>query len=188
MARLEKLHTLLNLIGCEEPLGITYDSDAPEGSITIPSTGGHACVINYLRMARTKKHPVHFTADVKGCMGGWVYLGFLLPPPPRIAHFVTTGWEGFEGERYLPAPESVHRFFKEIDLQLAPAPICVAKPLSQFEDAEAPIVAFHCRAEELTGLSMLASFALDDTQACAMPFGSGCANIFSWPLTYSNAS
>lgn len=184
MSRLEKLQTLLDLIGCEEPLGIAYAEAVPKGSVTIPPAGGHACVINYLRMARTKKHPVHFAADVKGCMGGWVYMGFTLPPPPRIAHFVTTGWEGFDGERYLPSPDSMHRFFKDIDLQPAPAPICVAQPLSMFEDAAAPVVAFHCRAEELTGLSMLAGFALDDANATVMPFGSGCANIFTWPLTY----
>ena len=181
----KRLQDMFDLLGCEEPLGISYAARVPEASLT-PSPGtGHACIINYLRMARTKKTCVHFSSEVVTCMGGWVYLGYRLPAPERIVHFVTTGWEGGEGERYLPAPDSMRRFFKDIDIQPAPAPFCTARPLSMIEEEEEPLlVVFHGRGETLTGLSMLAGFALDDHDAVAMPFGSGCANIFAWPLSY----
>ena len=185
MLDFKRLQDMFDLLGCEEPLGISYTGNAPEGSITPAPEAGHACIINYLRMARARKTCVHFSADIKGCMGGWVYLGYQLPVPERILQFVTTGWEGREGERYLPSPESMRRFFKDIDIQPAPAPFCAAKPLSFFEGEEEPLlVTFHCRGEVLTGLTMLAGFALDDHDAVAMPFGSGCANIFAWPLCY----
>ena len=180
-----RLQDMFDLLGCEEPLGIIYTENAPDTSLTPAPDTGHACIINYLRMARTRKTGVHFASDVVTCMGGWVYLGYRLPAPERIIHFVTTGWEDSEGEHYLPSPDSMRRFFNDIDIQPAPAPFCAAKPLSFFgEDKNPLLVTFYCRAEVLTGLAMLAGFALDDHNAVAMPFGSGCANIFAWPLHY----
>lgn len=181
----KRLQDMFDLLGCEEPLGISYADHAPEASLTPAPGTGHACIINYLRMARTKKTCVHFSSEVMTCMGGWTYLGYKLPVPERIVHFVTTGWEDREGERYLPSPDSMRRFFRDIDIQPAPAPFCTAKPLAMLEGEGEPLLAvFHCRAEVLTGLTMLAGFALDDHDAVAMPFGSGCASIFAWPLSY----
>ena len=180
-----RLQNMFELLGCEEPLGVFYAEKAPTDCLTPPPDRGHACIINYLRMAFDRKTCVHFAADACTCMGGWVYLGYRLPAPERIVYFVTTGWEGGEGERYLPSPDSMRRFLRDIDVQLAPAPFCAARPLSQFAEGEEPLlVTFRCRGETLTGLSMLAGFALDDHNAVVMPFGSGCANIFAWPLHY----
>ncbi len=180
-----RLQDMFDLLGCEEPLGISYTENAPESSVTPASGTGHACIINYLRMARTKKICVHFSSDIRTCMGGWTYLGYQLPVPERILHFVTTGWNGEEGEHYLPSPDSMRRFFKDIDIVPAPAPCCTAAPLLSFSEAVDPLlVTFHCRGEVLTGLTMLAGFALDDHDAVTMPFGSGCASIFAWPLSY----
>ena len=178
-----RLQTMLDLLGCEEPLGIAYAENAPTDSLTPAPGTGHACIINYLRMARSRHVCVHFSSEVRTCMGGWVYLGYQLPAPERIVHFVTTGWQGGEGERYLPSPDSMRRFLKDIDIRPAPAPFCVAQPLSRWKEAPL-LVSFHCRGETLTGLAMLAGFALDDHEAVTMPFGSGCANIFAWPLHY----
>lgn len=176
------LHTLGDI---EEPLGIVYSDAHPEDGLT-PSTGkSHSCIINYMRMARTKNTPVWLAADVPGCVGGWVYMGFILPPPERIAQYVTTGWPGEEGERYMPNPSSIHRMYAELDMQPAPARYCVVKPLSMFQTDEEPLlIVFHCRGEELTGLCQLAYFALDDHNAVVMPFGAGCTNIFTWPLHF----
>ena len=174
---------MFDLLGCEEPLGIAYAEHAPERSLTPAPGTAHACLINYLRLARTKRTCVHVSASVTGCMGGWVYLGYTLPAPERIVHFVTTGWQGGEGEHYLPSPDSMRRFLKDIDIQPAPAPFCTAMPLSLCEE-EPLLVSFSCRGEVLGGLFTLACFALDDHNAVAMPFGSGCANIFAWPLHY----
>ena len=182
---LQAFQNMFDLLGCEEPLGTGYAQQAPEHSLTPVPGGGHACLINYLRLAREKKTCVHFSSAVPGCMGGWVYLGYTLPAPERIVHFVTTGWRGGEGEHYLPSPDSMRRFLQDIDIQPAPAPFCTAAPLSLCRE-EPLLVSFRCRGEVLSGLSLLACFALDDHHAVAMPFGSGCAHIFAWPLHYRN--
>ncbi|MBQ5727849.1 MAG: DUF169 domain-containing protein [Mailhella sp.] len=182
MLDLKRFHEMLDLLGCDEPLGISYVDEAPENSTT-PSPG-RACIISYMRIARLKRQCVHFTADVKGCPGGWSYLGYTVPAPPFINHFVTTGLPDREGEHYLPSPASMERFFADCPIPPAPAPFCMAQPLSMYGEAGAQLVAFHCRAEELTGLHMLTGFALDDHNACVFPFGAGCSNLFSWPLHY----
>lgn len=182
---LHEFQQLLDMLGCEEPLCAGYTQHAPANSITPARGGGHSCIINYLRLAREKKTCVHFSAEATGCMGGSVYLGYTLPAPERIMHFVTTGWQGYEGERYLPSPDSMRRFLQDINIQPAPAPFCMAAPLSLFSE-DPQIVSFSCRGEVLTGLSLLACFALDDHNAVVMPFGSGCAHVFAWPLHYRN--
>lgn len=177
-------HLLEMLGGIEEPLGVAFQDDKPVNGLT-PVGGKHACIINYMRQARAKKQPVWFAADTPGCIGGWVYMGFILPPPERIAHFVTTGLPGEEGERYMPGPESMHRLFAALDLQPVPARFCLIKPLGMFEKEEKPLlIVFHCRAEALTGLCQLAYFTFDDHEAVTMPFGAGCSNMFAWPLHY----
>lgn len=182
----EPLDTFLALLGnIEEPLGIFYTDREPTEGRTPTSEKGHACIINYLRMARSKKHSVWFSAETVGCMGGWVYMGFTTAPLERIAHYVTTGLPEKEGELYMPNPASMYRIFKAMEFQPAPGKYCVAKPLSVFGNDEKPdLVIFHCRAEALTGLCQLAYFALDDHDAITMPFGAGCSNIFAWPLLY----
>ena len=78
------------------------------------------------------------------------------------------------------------RFFKELDTRPAPADYCAVKPLDQFSDEDEPLaVIFFARGELLGGLCQLACFSLDDHQAVTFPFGSGCANILSWPLHYA---
>ena len=45
-----RLQDMFDLLGCEEPLGISYTENAPESSVTPASGTGHACIINYLRI------------------------------------------------------------------------------------------------------------------------------------------
>lgn len=188
MGMRQNITNLLELLGnMAEPLGIVYSDSPPTNALT-PMGRGHDCIINYTRMARTQNKAVYFSADAQGCRGGWVYLGFLLPPPDGIAEFVTTGGTGFEGERYLPAPASMHRFFAALNLQPAPAPYCIIQPLHLFaEDQRPDFVIFHCRGEALTGLCQLAYFALDAHDAVVMPFGAGCSNILAWPQFYQRS-
>ncbi len=185
MPDMSRLLDLLSLVGCEEPLGIAWSDSIPERSRT-PRPGSRACIMRYLRMARRDRCCVHFTPEVVGCMGGWTYLGFLTTCNERISQFVTTGWEGMEGEHYLPRPESMLRFLQAAEIQHADKACCLVQPLSLFGSAGADLAVFFCRPEELTGLAMLASFALDSHDALAIPFGAGCTNIFTWPRTYRN--
>lgn len=184
----EKLTWLLQALGYqEEPLGVYYTDVKPElghGPEAEPGKG-HDCMLKYVRLARTKKVPGWVSKQKFGCFGGALYAGFM-PPSDRIANFVTTGLPGVEGEHYMPNPESMWRFFKEIDVQSALANYCVFKPLSQFRGEEKPeVILFFARGELLTGLCQLACFSLNDHNAVVFPFGSGCANLLAWPLHYS---
>ena len=177
-----KLEHLFSMLSCQPPACISWEDAAPAGAV-MPPEGRHACIINYLRMAWTQGRTTCFDGKSPCCRGGWTYMGYALPPSEAIARFVTTGEGGREGERYLPHPESMMRYFRELDIRPAPAPFCVIRPFSAAE-GEIALYAFHGRPEELSGLCMLAWFALDDHEAVAMPFGSGCSNIFSWPAHY----
>lgn len=179
-----RLQKLTALLGCDDPLAIQYAAAPPEAALT-PATAGHSCILNYMRLARSRRMAAAFTPETTACMGGKVYLGYLLPPPDRIAHFVTTGYQDGPGERYLPDPASMHRFFKDLDIQPAPAPCCIVRPAGTLKAGDRPdLYCFHARGETLSGLMTLACFALDDHHAVVSPFGSGCANVFAWPLHY----
>ena len=181
----EKLDWMLGALGCEEaPLGLFFTGKKPEGHGP-DSTRAPDCLMKYIRLARVRREPGWISRQQPGCRGGAIYAGFA-EPSDAVARFVTTGFPGREGERYMPAPGSMSRFFKELDPRPAPADYCVVKPLDLFSDEEKPLsIIFFARGELLSGLCQLACFALDDHQAVAFPFGSGCANILSWPLHYA---
>ena len=174
---------LIDLAGVEEPLGIAWTDRAPERSIT-PKAGVHSCVINWLRRARKERIPVHFTREGLNCGGGWHYLGWTVPAPERILKFVTSGFDGEGGEHYLHGPEDMRRFLDDLDMKEAEPSLCVAQPLTMFAEGEAQLAVFHAPMELLNGLCGLAFFALKDVHAVSMPFGSGCASIFAWPLRH----
>lgn len=181
----EKLSWLLQSLGYgEEPLGLTYTETKPEGYGS-DGTKAHDCLMKYVRLARVRRTPGWISRQHPGCRGGAIYAGFA-EPSDAVARFVTTGFPGKEGERYMPDPSSMWRFFKDIDPRPAPGEYCVFKPLSQFSDEEEPlVVTFFARGEVLGGLCQLAFFALDDHHAVTFPFGSGCSNLLSWPLHYA---
>lgn len=182
-ARVEWL--LEKLGGQEEPLGLFFSDRRPEGGLGPDCDRPHDCVMKYVRLARTKKVPGWVSREKFGCQGVRSQAGFLLPPPEAMAAFVTSGFPGQEGERYLPEPASMHRFWAAQDLQPAPADYCVFKPLSQFKDGEEPlVVVFFARPEVLCGLIHLAYYALDDHAAVQLPFGPGCSGFIAWPLHY----
>ena len=174
---------LIDLAGVEEPLGIAWTDSVPECSVT-PKAGVHSCVVNWLRRARKERICVHFTREGLNCGGGWHYLGWTVPAPERILHFVTTGFGGEGGEHYLPGPDDMRRFLADLDVKEAEPSLCMAQPLTMFAEGEAQLAVFHAPMELLNGLCGLAFFALNDAHAVSMPFGSGCANIFAWPLRH----
>ncbi len=172
-----------SLGGQEEPLGLFFDHRRPEGGVGPAHDKTHDCVMKYVRLARTKKVPAWVSRERFGCQGIRSQAGFQLPPPEAMAAFVTSGLPGQEGERYLPAPASMHRFWAAQDLRPAPADYLIIKPLNQFlAGEEAQVVIFFARPEALSGLIHLAYYALDDHAAVLLPFGPGCSGISSWPL------
>lgn len=185
MPRNEQLNWFLDILGYGEmPMGIARSQERPDG----PGPDGaklHDCLLKYLRIARTRRSAAWVSRQRPACRGGAIYAGFS-GPSDAVARYVTTGVNGQPGERYLPHPETMWKFFDELDVAPAPAEYCVFKPLDQFADGDVPqTVVFFARGEVLGGLCQLACFALDDIHAVAFPFGSGCANILSWPLHHA---
>jgi len=104
-----------------------------------------------------------------------------------IEHYVTTGFDGtpIHGERYLPSPESMRSFLKQVDPRKAPAKYCIFKPLSLFSGDEEPeFVIFFARPEVLTGLFTHTTFTTGEVDCVASPFGAACTNILAWPLYF----
>lgn len=168
----------------EEPLGLYYASEKPDG-FGPPEDGGHGCIIRSIRAGRAKQKPAWISRQKPGCRGAAIYAGYA-PPNDAIASFVSIGSAGRPGERYMPGPGAMWRFFDSLNPPKAPADYCAFKPLSQFGKGEEPLVAvFFARGEALGGLCQLAFFATGDHEAVAFPFGSGCSNIISWPLHYA---
>jgi uncharacterized protein (DUF169 family) len=190
----------------EEPFGMFYSDSEPQAGVTckpgtLPSIEQEArnevdfrslfkdfsCVLGKIWIARKRKSAAYFDRDHFGCLGGAFFLGYFKPQLNFIVHYVSTGIPNVvEGERYLDSPEVTRRFYEEIDPRPAPRRYCIFKPLSQFAADEAPeVVIFFERAEVISGLHQLACFVTSDFNAVKSPFGSGCANIATWPLKYS---
>lgn len=201
-----QVHGLLEALGAtEEPLGIFYTDTTPNKGFTpkggkLPSKEQEAkgevdfgslfadfsCVMGHVWRARRQQTAAYFDREHFGCLGGAFYLGFLKPQLDFITHYVSSGIPGvMEGERYLPTPGDVRRFFDTIDPRPAPARFCVFKPLSQFQPGEAPeVVVFFARPEMLAGLHFLACFVTGDLEAVMSPFGADCSFVLTWPLHY----
>ncbi len=198
---------LLELLGHgEEPLGIHYADEKPEGGFG-PKPGVRfsreaeeagtldwqrafaefSCVMGNIWLARKKKKAAYISFAECGCMGGGFYAGMYRPYLETNIAYVSTGYPGtpMEGEHYLNSFDSMRAFMDDCDPRPAPKPYGVAKYLSLFTGAEEPeIIVFFARGEVLTGLSSLCCYASGSHLAVMSPFGAGCTNIYTWPLTY----
>ena len=190
----------------EMPFGIFYSNTKPEGYGPKPGeiftreheqTGqinwGNAfgsnfsCIFGKLLLARKKQTAAWLSHEECGCMGGGYYSGMYAPYLETNVLYVSTGIPGtpFEGEHYLPSPESMCAFMDDCTPPPAPKKYCVLKPLNQFTGEERPlIVVFFARPEVLTGLFNLTSYATGSHNAVVSPFGAACTNIIGWPLVY----
>ena len=200
------LQEFLEILGhFEEPMGMFYTDRRPaEGFAPKPGrlptveeearrevdfaalAGNFSCVIGMIWLARKKRSVAWFDRERFGCLGGAFFLGFMQQQLELNIHYVSTGIPGvLEGERYLASPAVTRKFYTGIDPRPAPKSFCVFKPLSQFAEGEAPeLVTFFGRPEVISGLHQLATFVTDDFHAVQSPFGSGCANMVTWPLKY----
>jgi uncharacterized protein (DUF169 family) len=145
-----------------------------------------SCVIGKIWIARHKRTAAYFDRERYGCLGGAFFLGYLKPQLDFVVHYVSSGIKNIvEGERYLSSPEVTRSFYETIDPRPAPKRFCVFKPISMFAKDENPeLVTFFARPEVISGLHQLATFVTDDLEVVMSPFGSGCANIVTWPLKY----
>jgi uncharacterized protein (DUF169 family) len=200
------LKEFLDILGhFEEPMGMFYTDRRPaEGFAPKPGqlptveeesrhevdfaalAGNFSCVIGMIWLARKKRSIAWFDRERFGCLGGAFFLGFMEQQLECTIHYVSTGIPGvLEGERYLASPSVTRKFYAGINPRPAPKSFCVFKPLSQFEEGEEPeLVIFFGRPEVISGLHQLATFVTDDFHAVQSPFGSGCANMVTWPLKY----
>lgn len=202
----EKLNRFLEALGHdEEPMGMYYtDVEPREGYAPkpglLPSIEQEArnevdwkglwenfsCVFGHLWLARKKKGLAYFSSERFGCLGCAFFLGFMKPQLNFIVHYVSTGIPGvIEGERYLDSPELTRKFYETMDPEPAPKPFCVFEPISRIAPPDqAEFAVFFGRPEVISALHQLATFVTGDFEAVVSPFGSGCANIVTWPTRY----
>ena len=197
---------LLELLNHDEtPMGVFYTNSKPEGYGPKPGEifsrereaageitwakafSSFSCIMGNIWLARKKRKAAWISHEECGCFGGGYYSGMYGPYIDMIVHYVTTGAPGtpIEGEHYLPSPESMRAFLDDCAVPLNHEKYCVIKPLEQFSDGETPlVVTFFARPEVMTRLHNLVTYTVGSHNAVASPFGAGCTNIISWPLTY----
>ena len=196
----------LNILGLiEEPMGMFFTDTKPEkGYSPEPSElptrekeknnainwqnvfGQFSCVIGKIWLARKKNTSAYFSSSQFGCPGGAFWLGFNKPQAETIIHYVSTGIPGrMEGEHYCDSPDNLRKIFDYVDPVPAAKKYCVFKPISQFLEAETPIlVSFFTRPESLNGLHQLAAFVTNDPEVVASPWSAACGSLAVWPLHY----
>ncbi|MHC1753756.1 DUF169 domain-containing protein [Humidesulfovibrio sp.] len=205
---LDDTNKFLGYLGAsEEPFGVHYSDTKPEHAFG-PREGvpisreleeqgkldmqeamkTFSCVMGNIWLARKKHSAAFISAEEYGCFGGAYYCSMMTPPLRFIEHYVSTGFAGtpLHGERYLPNPESVGSFLKQVEPRKAPAKYCIFKPLSLFADGEVPeFIIFFARPEVLSGLFTHTCFTTGNVECVVSPFGTGCTSMISWPLYYS---
>jgi len=198
---------LLEYLGHDEmPLGVFYSDTKPEGYGPKPGEiftrerelsgqldfenafgSNYSCLLGNVWMARKKRTAAWLSHKECGCFGAGYYSGIYAPYLEAIAMFVSTGIPGtpFEGEHYLPSPESMRVYLKDCAPPPATGKYCVLKPLDLFTAEEKPlVVAFFARPEVLIGLHSLTTFTVGRHDAVASPFGAVCTSLIAWPLVY----
>ena len=202
-----RTNRLLELLGHdEEPLGVQYAQEKPEGGFGPKpgeifsrereaagqidwgrAFGTFSCIVGNIWLARKKRRPAWISLEECGCMGGGYYSGVYAPYLEMIVSYVSTGIPGtpMEGEHYMPGYDSMRAFLEDTRPPAATGKYCVFKPLGLFAGEEEPLViVFFARPEVLTGLFSLACYAAGDHNAVASPFGAGCGSMVAWPLAY----
>lgn len=205
--RMERTAALLRAVGLsDEPFGTYYADERPEDAfgpkegpeisrkleeenkIDFPAVfKNFSCVLGNIWLARKKNKAAFISQREYGCLGGGVYTGFYPEYFRFITCYVSTGLPGtpVSGERYMKSPEAMRTFLDEVAPQPAPARYCVFKPLSRFDDKNAPeFVTLFARPEAMSGLATLLTFTTGDVDVVAAPFGSGCAHLVAWPRYY----
>ena len=200
------LNRFLSKLGLdEEPMGLFFTNEKPEEGFSPTETelptrekeledkinwpvvfGEFSCTIGHIWRARRKKGTAYFSNEQFGCAGAAFWMGFTKPQTETVINYIATGVPGWnDGERYCDSPETVTAIFDYVDPMPAPKKYCVVKPVSQFSDAEVPVlVIFFARPETLSGLHQLATFVTDDPEVVASPWGAACGSLVAWPLHY----
>lgn len=189
----------------EEPLGMMYSTTRPQGGVspkrcTLPDRdseaagtvdwgkvfGSFSCIFRHLLVARRRDEIAWFDPGHFGCLGGAFFLGFLERQLDAIACYISTGAPGVGAEHYADSPDKAHDFFNTVSPRPAPRPYAIFKKLGRFtQDEPVELVVFFGRPEQLSGLHQLAFFVTNDPDVVISPFGSGCANLVSWPLVHA---
>ncbi len=206
----QSIHTalpeFLTVLGdIEEPMGMFFTDTRPETGYSPDPTelptcekeqknevdwegvfGQFSCVIGKIWLARKKRTTAYFSASQFGCPGGAFWLGYNKPQVETIIHYVSSGIPGqLEGEHYCDSPDNLRKMFDYIDPIPAAGKYCVFKPITQFSEAQTPVlVSFFTRPESLNGLHQLATFVTNDPEVVASPWSAACGSLVVWPLRF----
>lgn len=178
------------------PVAISFTEEKPEGALQFKE-GRWGCVVTMFIAAATKGRTAVFDRRTFGCLGGGVGLGFgdqYVHFPGGIECYVSTGNKEFarspeaagfrtsspldEGEGYFKSPGTARRFIDSLPMTEVPATYVVFKPLGQLASDETPeVVVFLANADQLSALSVLASYDRGGGPGVIMPFGAGCQTL-----------
>ncbi|MDR1857473.1 MAG: DUF169 domain-containing protein [Desulfovibrio sp.] len=199
---------LMELLGHdEEPYGVGYTDDRPEGFGPKPGIlldrgkeergeldwhkvfSTFSCLTGNIKRARSRRVAAYISHEECGCMGGGFYAGVYRPYLHMNVAYVSTGVPGthVEGEHYMPSLETMGAFMDEIDMPEHKGRYCVVKPLEDFAPEDPALsVTFFARPEAMAGLHSLAGFATGDAHVVVAPFGAACTCIVSWPQVFQS--
>lgn len=187
------------------PVAVLFTAEKPEGAAQFQENK-FGCVAAMLNAA-AKGRTVVFDRKTFGCPGGGVGLGFgntYIDFPGSIETFLSTGNPEFckttfgqkivqsmphieDGEGYLKNPDVAKRMVASMPMANIDEEYVVFKPLDQVLDQEVlQTVIFFVNPDQLTALTVLASYERTESDNVIAPFGSACQQIGI--LTYKEAS
>ncbi len=178
------------------PVAVLFTNEKPQGSIQFQENK-FGCVAAMLNAA-AKGRTVAFDRKTFGCPGGGVGLGFgdcYTNFPGGIENFLSNGNSEFcqtefgqrvvtqmphiqDGERYLKNPETAANMIANMPMRDISENYVVFRPLTELQAEEMPqVIVFFVNPDQLTALTVLASYGRDSQENVIAPFGSGCQQV-----------
>jgi len=178
------------------PVAVLWADEKPEPSMQF-KPGRWGCVMFLLARA-AKGKPAVADRETFGCLGGGVGLGFgnmYENFPGSIEHYISTGNAEFcateqgriiaqgmpeleHGERYVSSPESAREFIRSLPIRDVPSKYVVMKPLELVDEDEKPrTIVFCANPDQISALTVLASYRHPERINVIAPFGAGCHQV-----------
>jgi hypothetical protein len=167
--------------GAALPITFEYTNNESNAEL-VKSTRGAYCFLYSLKNVLDGAS-LRYSADSIRCEGGQHYSGFSEHLREDIAHFLSCGEPGTNGERYKKTPEIAAKALAQVPWHPAPTQFIVFKRWDNLNESDNPeIVIFFATPDVLSGLFTLAGFDESDVMgATSAPFGSGCSQLIQYP-------
>lgn len=167
----------------EEPIGVYYKDEKPDGAIEWNCKGDHFCTIGGLAGVR-KGRTLAVDGKNPGCGGASFFLGWNDAMRSGFECFLSHDAQG-HGERYKKTPEMAMAYIRNRRFVPANGRYCIFRHLKDIPDEIAlEVIICFADADGIGGLVGLANYGRKD-QAVIAPFSSGCGSVISEPRAQS---